>query len=109
MRPKPTPEIVHGEQTIITFYNCTQKVIADSPMEAKVTWAHIKTTMAPLLQKARLLLLLSCRRRPRLVLFTTPYQPSAMALVVGFVFAAERCPRLVLLNTPYRTPWLFFN
>ncbi|CAM9470195.1 unnamed protein product, partial [Hapterophycus canaliculatus] len=38
-------------KTIITFYNCTQKAIADSPIEAKVTWAHIKTTMAPLLQK----------------------------------------------------------
>eukprot|EP00752_Nemacystus_decipiens_P010522 g9370.t1 len=38
-------------KTIITFYNCTQKAIADSPVEAKVTWAHIKTTMAPLLQK----------------------------------------------------------
>lgn len=36
---------------IITFYNCTQKAIADSPADAKVTWAHIKTTMAPLLQK----------------------------------------------------------
>lgn len=38
-------------QTIITFYNCTQKAIADSPPEAKITWAHIKTTMSPLLQK----------------------------------------------------------
>ncbi|CAN0408935.1 unnamed protein product, partial [Laminaria digitata] len=38
-------------KTIITFYNCTQKAIADSPLEAKVTWAHVKTTMAPLLQK----------------------------------------------------------
>nr|AGK85255.1 vacuolar ATPase subunit A [Fucus vesiculosus] len=36
---------------IITFYNCTQKAIADSPADSKVTWAHIKTTMAPLLQK----------------------------------------------------------
>lgn len=41
-------------QTIITFYNCTQKAIADSPLEAKVTWAHVKTTMAPLLQKVGL-------------------------------------------------------
>lgn len=40
-------------QTIITFYNCTQKAIADSPADAKVTWAHIKTTMSPLLQKVR--------------------------------------------------------
>lgn len=55
----PTPTAINagnengGEQTIITFYNCTQKAIADSPVEAKVTWAHIKTTMAPLLQKVR--------------------------------------------------------
>ncbi|CAM9666250.1 unnamed protein product, partial [Discosporangium mesarthrocarpum] len=38
-------------KTIITFYNCTQKAIADSPADAKVTWAHVKTTMSPLLQK----------------------------------------------------------
>ncbi|CAM9397182.1 unnamed protein product, partial [Sphacelaria rigidula] len=38
-------------KTIITFYNCTQKAIADSPADAKITWAHVKTTMAPLLQK----------------------------------------------------------
>lgn len=54
--PTPQPQINAGNengggQTIITFYNCTQKAIADSPVEAKVTWAHIKTTMAPLLQK----------------------------------------------------------
>lgn len=47
----PDNRLYFGEQTIITFYNCTQKAIADSPVEAKVTWAHIKTTMAPLLQK----------------------------------------------------------
>ncbi|CAM9553901.1 unnamed protein product, partial [Choristocarpus tenellus] len=38
-------------KTIVTFYNCTQKAISDSPPEAKITWAHVKTTMSPLLQK----------------------------------------------------------
>jgi V-type H+-transporting ATPase subunit A len=32
-------------RTIITFYNCAQRVIADSPAEAKVTWAQIKAAM----------------------------------------------------------------
>lgn len=56
------PGIALGEQTIITFYNCTQKAIADSPIEAKVTWAHIKTTMAPLLQKVRTCIIRRCPR-----------------------------------------------
>jgi V-type H+-transporting ATPase subunit A len=38
-------------KTIITFYNTAQKTIADSPAEARITWAHIKTTMQPLLSK----------------------------------------------------------
>ena len=36
---------------IIAFYNNSQRAIADSPADAKVTWATIKTTMAPVLQK----------------------------------------------------------
>lgn len=36
---------------IILFYNLSQKAIADSPPDAKVTWAHIKTSMNPVLQK----------------------------------------------------------
>ena len=30
---------------IITFYNCCQRVILDSPVDAKVTWAQIKAAM----------------------------------------------------------------
>lgn len=37
---------------IIVFYNASQKAIADSSgAEERVTWAHIKTTMGPLIQK----------------------------------------------------------
>lgn len=36
---------------IITLYVCCQRAIADSPPEAKITWAHIKTTMGPLIQE----------------------------------------------------------
>ena len=36
---------------IITFYDCCQKAIAESPVEKKVTWAYIKTTMAHVMQK----------------------------------------------------------
>eukprot|EP00611_Tribonema_gayanum_P023723 TRINITY_DN5057_c0_g1_i1.p2 TRINITY_DN5057_c0_g1~~TRINITY_DN5057_c0_g1_i1.p2 ORF type:complete len:621 (-),score=271.41 TRINITY_DN5057_c0_g1_i1:582-2444(-) len=38
-------------KTIVTFYNSAQKAIADSPPEARITWAHIKTTLQPLLSK----------------------------------------------------------
>eukprot|EP01041_Mallomonas_annulata_P006668 gene6668-13498_t len=38
-------------KTIITFYEHCQRAIADSPAEKKVTWAYIKTTMGPVLQK----------------------------------------------------------
>ena len=36
---------------IITFYDLSQKTIAESPADAKITYAHIKTTLAPTLQK----------------------------------------------------------
>jgi len=36
---------------IITLYEEAQKAIADSPPERRVTWAFIKTTLAPLIQK----------------------------------------------------------
>ncbi len=36
---------------IISFYNHAQKAIADSPVEKKMTWATIKTTLQPTLQK----------------------------------------------------------
>ncbi|KAF4142116.1 putative V-type proton ATPase catalytic subunit A (V-ATPase subunit A), partial [Phytophthora infestans] len=38
-------------RSIILFYNLSQKAIADSPPDAKVTWAQIKTSMNPVLQK----------------------------------------------------------
>jgi len=36
---------------IITFYDLCQKTIADSPADAKLTYAHIKTALAPTIQK----------------------------------------------------------
>lgn len=36
---------------IITFYDSCQRAIADSPAEKKVTWAYLKTTMGPIMQK----------------------------------------------------------
>jgi len=36
---------------IITFYDLCQKAIADSPADAKLTYAHIKTALAPTIQK----------------------------------------------------------
>jgi len=36
---------------IITFYDLCQKTIADSPADAKITYAHIKTALAPTIQK----------------------------------------------------------
>lgn len=38
---------------IITFYDESQKAIAESPVEKKVTWAYIRTTLAHLLQKVQ--------------------------------------------------------
>ncbi|GMI34757.1 hypothetical protein TeGR_g5318 [Tetraparma gracilis] len=36
---------------IITFYTLSQKIIADSPADAKVTWSVVKTSLATTLQK----------------------------------------------------------
>mmetsp|Transcript_23683 Transcript_23683/g.49006 ORF Transcript_23683/g.49006 Transcript_23683/m.49006 type:complete len:627 (+) Transcript_23683:72-1952(+) len=36
---------------IIRFYDLCQKAIADSPADAKLTYAHIKTALAPVIQK----------------------------------------------------------
>ena len=36
---------------IITFYEHCQRAIADSPAEKKLTWAYLKTTMGPVMQK----------------------------------------------------------
>ena len=36
---------------IINFYDLCQKAIADSPADTKLTYAHIKTALAPVIQK----------------------------------------------------------
>jgi V-type H+-transporting ATPase subunit A len=38
-------------KVIITFYNLSQKAIADSPADSKITYAHIRTALAPTIQK----------------------------------------------------------
>lgn len=38
---------------IITFYEQSQKAIADSPPEKKVTWAYIKTTLNHIIIKVQ--------------------------------------------------------
>merc|ERR1712071_93731 len=38
-------------KVIIVFYDLCQKSIADSPADAKLTYAHIKTALAPTIQK----------------------------------------------------------
>jgi V-type H+-transporting ATPase subunit A len=39
--------------TIITFYDCAQRIIADSPADAKITWSVIKTSLASTFQKVQ--------------------------------------------------------
>jgi V-type H+-transporting ATPase subunit A len=36
---------------IITLYEESQKAIADSPADKRITWGYLKTTLAPLIQK----------------------------------------------------------
>lgn len=38
---------------IVTLYEEAQKAISDSPAEKKVTWAYIKTSLAPVIQKVQ--------------------------------------------------------
>lgn len=38
-------------RAIVAFYNNSQRAIADSPADAKVTWAVIRETLKPVLQK----------------------------------------------------------
>ena len=45
------PKTVGMLKVIITFYDLCQKAIADSPSDAKLTYAHIKTALAPIIQK----------------------------------------------------------
>lgn len=47
----PLTKSVGMLRTIILFYNLSQKYIADSPPDAKITWAQIKTSLNPVLQK----------------------------------------------------------
>ncbi|KAK1734264.1 V-type proton ATPase catalytic subunit A [Skeletonema marinoi] len=47
----PLPKTVGMLSVIVTFYDLCQKAIADSPADAKLTYAHIKTTLAPIIQK----------------------------------------------------------
>ena len=47
----PLPKTVGMLSIIINFYDLCQKAIADSPPDAKLTYAHIKTSLAPILQK----------------------------------------------------------
>jgi V-type H+-transporting ATPase subunit A len=47
----PLPKTVGMLKVIITFYDLCQKAIADSPADAKITYAHIKTALAHIIQK----------------------------------------------------------
>mmetsp|Transcript_17607 Transcript_17607/g.24766 ORF Transcript_17607/g.24766 Transcript_17607/m.24766 type:complete len:624 (-) Transcript_17607:148-2019(-) len=47
----PLDKTVGMLKVIITFYDLCQKAIADSPADAKLTYAHIKTALAPTIQK----------------------------------------------------------
>jgi V-type H+-transporting ATPase subunit A len=47
----PLPKTVGMLRTIITFYDLCQKTIVDSPADAKVTYAHIKTALSDVIQK----------------------------------------------------------
>jgi V-type H+-transporting ATPase subunit A len=47
----PLVKTVGMLKVMITFYNLSQKAIADSPADAKITFAHIRTALAPVIQK----------------------------------------------------------
>jgi len=47
----PLPKTVGMLSVIITFHDLCQKSIADSPADAKLTYAHINTSLAPVIQK----------------------------------------------------------
>merc|ERR1712076_167774 len=47
----PLPKTVGMLKVIIHFYDLCQKTIADSPSDEKLTYAHIKTALAPIIQK----------------------------------------------------------
>ena len=47
----PLVKTVGMLKVIVTFYNLSQKAIADSPADSKITYAHIRTALAPTIQK----------------------------------------------------------
>jgi len=47
----PLVKTVGMLKVMITFYNLCQKAIADSPADSKITYAHIRTALAPIIQK----------------------------------------------------------
>jgi len=47
----PLQKSVGMLSAIVNFYDLCQKAIADSPADAKLTYAHIKTALAPTIQK----------------------------------------------------------
>jgi V-type H+-transporting ATPase subunit A len=47
----PLQKSVGMLSVIINFYDLCQKAIADSPPDAKLTYAHVKTALAPMIQK----------------------------------------------------------
>ncbi|KAL3806260.1 hypothetical protein ACHAXA_001403 [Cyclostephanos tholiformis] len=47
----PLAKTVGMLSLIVTFHDLCQKSIADSPADSKLTYAHIKTSLAPILQK----------------------------------------------------------
>ena len=47
----PLAKSVGMLSAIINFYDMCQKAIADSPADAKLTYAHIKTALGPVMQK----------------------------------------------------------
>merc|ERR1711892_577396 len=47
----PITKTVGMLNIIVTFYDHCQKSIADSPADSKLTYAHIKTALAPTIQK----------------------------------------------------------
>jgi V-type H+-transporting ATPase subunit A len=47
----PLPKTIGMLRVIIVFYDLCQKAIADSPADQKLTYAHIKTALAPVIQK----------------------------------------------------------
>ena len=50
---------------IVKLHDFAQKVIAESPADAKITWAHISTTLRPLIVRVTELKFLSPKMDPK--------------------------------------------